>query len=59
MSLDMTVGAREAALDSIADETDAGAATAMRPSLQSLMVTAATGVGVTISAALGVVLFLR
>ena len=58
MSLDMTVGAHEAALDSTDDEI--GAQTAATPVwLADLMMVAATGFGVMLSTALGVLLFLR
>ena len=59
MSLDMTVGAREAALDSTNDEIEAQTASARPVGLADLMMTGATTFGVTLCSALGVLLFLR
>jgi hypothetical protein len=59
MSLDMTVGAREASLDSTDEDFEAQAASAARLWLQHLMVAAATALGVIVSSAAGIVLFLR
>ena len=59
MSLDMTVGAREAALDSIDDEIEAQTAAATPVWLADLMMVAATVLGVMVCSALGVLLFLR
>jgi hypothetical protein len=60
MSLDMTVGAREAALDSNDDEIEAPSIAAATPVwLANLMMVAATAAGVTMCSALGVLLFLR
>jgi hypothetical protein len=58
MSLDMTVGAREAALDST-EEIEAEAAPATPIWLQDLMLVGATALGLLFSSALGVLLFLR
>ena len=58
MSLDMTVGARETALDSNDDEIEAQ--TAVTPVwLVDLMMLGATAAGVMLCSALGVLLFLR
>ena len=59
MSLDMAVGAREAAIDSSDDEIELQTATAMPVRLADLMMVAATTLGVMSCAALGVLLFLR
>ena len=59
MSLDMTVGAREAALDSTDDEIEAQSASAMPVWLADLMMVAATALGVVLCSAFGVLLFLR
>ena len=59
MSLDMTVGAHEAALDSTDDEIGAQTAAATPVWLADLMTVAGTGFGVMLSSALGVLLFLR
>jgi hypothetical protein len=59
MSLDMTVGVREAALDSNEDEIEAPAAAATPVWLADLMMVAATALGVMLCSALGVWLFLR
>ena len=56
MSLDMTMGRREAALDSAEQVETAPAA---RLWLQDLLVMSATAVGVLLSSLLGVLLFLR
>ena len=58
MSLDMTVGARETALDSTDDEIEAQ--TAAAPVwLADLMMVATTTFGIMLCSALGVLLFLR
>jgi len=58
MSLDMTVGARETALDSNDDEIEAQ--TAVTPVwLVDLMMLGATAASVMLCSALGVLLFLR
>jgi hypothetical protein len=59
MSLDMTVGAREAALDSSDDDIETQAAAATPVWLGDLMMVAATALGVMLCSALGVLLFLR
>jgi hypothetical protein len=59
MSLDMTVGAREAALDSSDDDIETQAAAATPVWLADLMMVAATALGVMLCSALGVLLFLR
>ena len=59
MSLDMTLGAREAALDSTDDEIEAQAAAATSVWLAGLMMVAATTFGVMLCSAFGVLLFLR
>ena len=59
MSLDMTVGAREAALDSTDDEIEAQTAAATPVWLADLMMVATTTLGVTLCSALGVLLFLH
>jgi hypothetical protein len=59
MSLDMTMGTREATLDSAAGQIEAEAAPAPRLWLRGLMLVTATGFGVLLSSALGVLLFLR
>ena len=58
MSLDMTMGRREAALDS-AEQVETETAPAARLWLQDLLVMSATAVGVLLSSLLGVLLFLR
>jgi hypothetical protein len=58
MSLDMTMGTREAALDS-AEQIEAEAAPAARLWLQDLLVVTGTAFGVLLSSVLGVLLFLR
>ena len=58
MSLDMTMGRREAALDS-AEQVETEAAPAPRLWLQDLLVMCATAFGVLLSSLLGVLLFLR
>ena len=58
MSLDMTMGRREAALDS-AEQVETEAAPAARLWLQDLLVMSETAVGVLLSSLLGVLLFLR
>jgi hypothetical protein len=58
MSLDMTMGTREAALDS-AEQVEAAAAPVARLWLQDLLVVSATAFGVLLSSLLGVLLFLR
>jgi hypothetical protein len=59
MSLDMTVGAREAALDTTDDEIETQAAFARPVWLANLMTVATTTFGVILCSALGVLLFLR
>jgi hypothetical protein len=59
MSLGMTVGAREAALDSTDEEIEAQAAPPTPLWLIDLIGVAVTTVGVLVCSALGVVLFLR
>ena len=59
MSLDMTMGTREAALDSTAEQIEAEAAPLARLWLQDLLAVTATAFGVLLSSALGVLLFLR
>ena len=59
MSLDMTVAARQAMLDSLDEEIEAQDALATQLRLQQLMVGAGTALGVAISSALTVLLFLR
>jgi hypothetical protein len=59
MSLDMTVGAREAALDSTDGEIEAQSASAPPDWLADLMMVATTSFGVMLCSALGVLLFLR
>ena len=59
MSLDMTVGVRERALNSTDDEIEAPSVAATPVWLADLMVVAATAFGVMLCSALGVVLFLR
>jgi hypothetical protein len=59
MSLDMTAGVSESALDSTDDEIEAQTATAKPVWLADLMILAATVVGVTLCSALGLLLFLR
>ena len=59
MSLDMTVGLREAALDSTDDEIEAQTASAAPIWLADLMMMAATTLGIMLCSALGVLLFLR
>ena len=59
MSLDMTVGAREAALDCTDDEIEAQTAAVTPVWLADLMMVAATAFGVLLCSALGVLLFLR
>jgi hypothetical protein len=59
MSLDMTMGTRQATLDA-AEQIEAEAAPVrQRLWLQDFLVAAATGFGVLLSSALGVLLFLR
>ena len=58
MSLDMTMGRREAVLDS-AEQVETAAAPAARLWLQDLLVMCATAFGVLLSSLLGVLLFLR
>ena len=60
MSLDMTMGTREATLDSAAEQIETEAAAPAVPlRLQDLLVMTATAFGVLLSSALGVLLFLR
>jgi hypothetical protein len=59
MSLDMTMGTRQAALDADSDQIDTEIAPVPRPWLQDLIVATATMFGVLLSSALGVLLFLR
>ena len=59
MSLDMTVGAREAALDSTDDEIEAQTVAATPVWLADLMMVAAATFGVMLCSSLGVLLFLH
>ena len=59
MSLDMTVGVRDAALDSTDDEIETQAAAVWPAWVADLMMVAATALGVMMCSALGVLLFLR
>ena len=59
MSLDMTVGAREGALDSSDDEIEAQPTAATPVWLADLMMVAVATLGVMLCAGLGVLLFLR
>ena len=59
MSLDLTVGAREAALDSSDDDIETQSTAATPVWLADLMMVAATALGVMLCSALGVLLFLR
>jgi hypothetical protein len=59
MSLDMTVGAREAALGSANDEIEAQSASAPPEWLADLMMVTTTTFGIMLCSALGVLLFLR
>ncbi len=59
MSLDMTVGVREAALDSTDDAIETQNAAATPVWLADLVTVAATALGVMLCSALGVLLFLR
>jgi hypothetical protein len=59
MSLDMTMGTREAALDSDEDQIEAVAAPVARLWLRDVLMATATAFGVLFSSALGVLLFLR
>jgi hypothetical protein len=59
MSLDMTVGVREAALDSTDDEIETQAAAVTPGWLAALITVAAAALGVMACSALGVLLFLR
>ena len=59
MSLDMTVGVREAALDSADDEIETQTAAAAPVWFADLTMLAATALGVMLCSALGVLLFLR
>jgi hypothetical protein len=59
MSLDMTVGARQATLDSADAEIEEQTAAAMPVWLADLMMVATTGIGVLLCSAAGVLLFLR
>ena len=59
MSLDMTVGVREAALDSNDDEIEAPSVAAPPVWLVDLAMVAATALGVMLCSALGLLLFLR
>jgi hypothetical protein len=59
MSLDMTVGARGAALDSTDDEIEAQTAASAPVWLADQMMMAATALGVMLCSALGVLLFLH
>jgi hypothetical protein len=58
MSLDTTMGTRQAALDA-AEQIEAEAAPVNRLWLQDRLAVAATSFGVLLSSALGVLLFLR
>ena len=59
MSLDMTVGVREAALDSADDEIETQTVAAAPVWLADFVMVAATALGVMLCSALGVLLFLR
>jgi hypothetical protein len=59
MSLDTTMGTREVALDSAAEQIETEAAPAVPLWFQDLLVMTATAFGVLLSSALGVLLFLR
>ena len=59
MSLEMTVGVREAALDSTDDEIEAQTAAATPGWLTDLMMVATATFGIMLCSALGVLLFLR
>jgi hypothetical protein len=59
MSLDMTAGIRESALDSAEDEFETQTAVATPVRLPDLMMVAATAFGVALCSALGLLLFLR
>jgi len=59
MSLDMIIGAREAALDSADDEIEAQSASAPPDWLADLLIVATTTFGVMLCSGLGVLLFLR
>jgi hypothetical protein len=59
MSLEMTVGVREAALDSTEDEFEAQTVAATPVWLADLMMVATTAAGVMLCSALGVLLFLH
>jgi len=61
MSLEMTMGRREAALDATAEQVEAEAAPVARLWLQDLLVLVVTGtaLGVLLSSLLGALLFLH
>ena len=59
MSLDMTMGRREAALDATVEQVEAEAAPVARLWLQDLLVVTGTALGVLLSSLLGVLLFLH
>jgi hypothetical protein len=59
MSLNMTMGRREAALDAMAEQVEAEAAPVARLWLQDLLVVTGTALGVLLSALLGVLLFMH
>jgi hypothetical protein len=59
MSLDMTMGTRQGALDPAAEQIEAEAAPVARLWLQDLLVMTATALGVLLSSGIGVLLFLR
>ena len=59
MSLDMTVGTRQATLDAAAERIEAEAGPVAGLRLQNLFVPAAAAFGALLSSALGVLLFLR
>ena len=59
MSLDMTVGVREATLDSADDEIETQTVSATPVWLADLTMVAATALGVMLCSAFGVLLFLR
>ena len=59
MSLNMTMGRREAALDATAEQVEAEAAPVARLWLQDLLVVTGTALGVLLSSLLGALLFLH
>ena len=59
MSLDMTMGPRQATLEAAAERIEAEAAPVARLRVHNLLVLAAAAFGALLSSALGVLLFLR